>query len=150
MLSQTLNTLFQREINKLIAELNTYKSEQNIWAISPGISNSAGNLTLHLIGNLNTYFGKNIGNTGYLRDRPTEFSLKNIPRAQLISDLKNTETMLDIVFKQFDNSLLETIYPEKVFEYDLTHEQFFVHLIGHFNYHLGQVNYHRRLLENKI
>jgi hypothetical protein len=147
MLSKTLNTLFQREIVKLITELNTYQSEVIIWEIEEGISNSAGNLTLHLIGNLNTYFGKNIGNTGYVRDRPAEFSAKNIPREKLIDDLKNTALMLEKVFTNFDNSLLETTYPEKVFDYDLTHEQFFVHLISHFNYHLGQVNYHRRLLD---
>ena len=147
MLANTLNLLFQREINKLIVELNAYKTESNIWEISTGISNSAGNLTLHLIGNLNTYFGKNIGHTGYVRDRPAEFSLKNIAREQLIADLENTMAMLDKVFTNFDNSVLETTYPEKVFDYDLTHEQFFVHLLGHFNYHLGQVNYHRRLMD---
>lgn len=147
MLAKTLNLLFQREINKLIVELNAYKTESTIWEIAQNISNSAGNLTLHLIGNLNTYFGKNIGNTGYVRDRPAEFSLKNIPREQLIADLQNTISMLNNVFANFDNNLLESTYPEKVLETDYTHEQFFVHLLGHFNYHLGQINYHRRLLD---
>ena len=84
MLNQTLNMLFQRELDKLILELQSYKSEENIWIIADGISNSSGNLTLHLIGNLNYFFGKNVGNTGYVRDRPAEFSSKNILGGNLI------------------------------------------------------------------
>lgn len=146
MLNQTLNMLFQRELDKLVLELQSYKSEENIWIIADGISNSSGNLTLHLIGNLNYFFGKNVGNTGYVRDRPAEFSSKNIPVEKLLADISATKTMLKQVFENINESQLQAIYPEQYNDMDITHEQIFVHLYGHFTYHLGQINYHRRLI----
>ena len=67
-----------------------YKNEEDVWKIKEGISNSAGNLTLHLLGNLNHFIGATLGNTGYVRERDKEFSLKNIPRIQLVEDLKKS------------------------------------------------------------
>lgn len=147
MLNQTLNTLFQRDLEKLKVEIESYQSEGNIWVVADGISNSSGNLALHLIGNLNHFFGKNVGNTGYVRDRPAEFASKNIPKEKLLADIVATQTMLAKVFVNMDPSKLETIYPERYNDMEVTHEQIFVHLYGHFTYHLGQINYHRRLLD---
>lgn len=76
MLSQTLSSLFERDLNRIIKELQLYQTESNIWRIEKDIANSAGNLVLHLIGNLNTYIGKEIGGTAYVRNRELEFSLK--------------------------------------------------------------------------
>lgn len=63
MLTNTLVSLFERDLKKLITEIELYENESNIWRIEKKILNSAGNLTLHLIGNLNTYIGKEIGKT---------------------------------------------------------------------------------------
>ncbi|HEY5407636.1 MAG TPA: hypothetical protein VIJ92_11120 [Ginsengibacter sp.] len=79
-MTTTIAALFERDINKLIEEINLYKNEEDIWKIKEGISNSSGNLTLHLLGNLNHFIGATLGNTGYVRERDKEFSLKNIPR----------------------------------------------------------------------
>ncbi len=69
MLIDTLIQLFERDLNRLMTEIGFYKEEATIWKIEKGISNSAGNLTLHLIGNLNTYIGTELGGTGYVRNR---------------------------------------------------------------------------------
>ncbi|WAC41015.1 DUF1572 family protein [Pedobacter sp. SL55] len=90
MLNETLITLFERDLNRVITELKHYKSEANIWRIAPGIANSAGNLVLHLIGNLNTYIGKEIGKTDFVRNRELEFSQKDIQRAELVFQLEHT------------------------------------------------------------
>jgi len=84
MILETLKTLFNRDLNKLKSEIESYHTESSIWTIDKNISNSAGNLCLHLIGNLNTYIGAEIGKTGYIRNRPLEFSLKNIPKSELV------------------------------------------------------------------
>ena len=76
MLAQSLQLLFERDLEKLKSEINAYQNENNIWLIDKNIANSAGNLSLHLIGNLNTYFGTVLGNTGYVRNRELEFSAK--------------------------------------------------------------------------
>jgi len=84
MMIEVIRTLFNRDLNKLKSEIEAYQDESRLWLSSGTISNSAGNLCLHLVGNLNTYLGAEVGKTGYIRDRPLEFSRKDVPRAKLI------------------------------------------------------------------
>lgn len=79
MLIETLKALFERDLDKLIHEIESYQNESNIWITDKEISNSAGNLCLHLMGNINTYIGATIGGTNYVRNRELEFSLKIYP-----------------------------------------------------------------------
>ena len=147
MILQTLKTLFNRDLDKLKFEIESYEFEKQIWAIDKNISNSAGNICLHLIGNLNTYIGAEIGKTGYVRNRPLEFSLKDIPKSELISKIEST---IEVVNKSLDSLTekdLEQIYPQIVFEKEMTTGFFLIHLSTHLAYHLGQINYHRRLLD---
>ena len=77
MLTQVLTSLFNRDLDRLQKEIELYSNENTIWHTEKGIANSAGNLCLHLIGNLNTYIGKELGSTGYVRNRELEFSQKD-------------------------------------------------------------------------
>jgi hypothetical protein len=147
MLIETLKILFNRDLNKLKFEIESYEFEKQIWAVDKNISNSAGNLTLHLIGNINTYIGAEIGKTGYIRNRPLEFSLKDIPRSELIEQIENTIIVVNDVLDILTEVDLNTIYPQIVFEKEMTTGFFLVHLSTHLAYHLGQINYHRRLLD---
>lgn len=88
MQTETLKILFNRDLTKLKQEIELYQNETKLWAIEKGITNSAGNLCLHLIGNLNSYIGSELGKTNYIRNRPLEFSLKNVPRVELLDKLK--------------------------------------------------------------
>ena len=144
--SSSLLSLFTRDLNKLKEELNAYSNESNIWKTETGISNSAGNLTLHLIGNLNHFIGSVLGKTGYVRQRDLEFSKKDIPRATLISDLDTTIAMLTSVLGTLSNEELDKEYEFMKDKQDST-GHFLIHLFGHLSYHLGQINYHRRLLD---
>ena len=87
MIKSDIEFLLLRDLQKLREEIEAYQDEALIWQATPGITNSGGNLCLHLIGNLNTYIGKNLGNSGYIRDRDAEFSLKNISRERLLNDI---------------------------------------------------------------
>ncbi|MDW8852030.1 DinB family protein [Flavobacterium sp. MMLR14_040] len=146
MLIETLKSLFNRDLNKLKIEIESYQTENQLWAIDKNISNSAGNLCLHLIGNINTYIGAELGKTGYIRDRPLEFSLKDIPKSELISKIDATILVVNNVFDSVTEADLEAIYPQIVFEKEMTTGYFLVHLSTHLAYHLGQINYHRRLV----
>lgn len=147
MLTETLNTLFKRDLNKLIQEIEAYSSEQNLWISNAAISNSAGNLCLHLIGNLNHFIGAILGNTGYVRQRELEFSLKNVPKAKLIKQVAETTAVVETVLNELPETELQKPYKRRVFEDEMTTEYFLVHLSMHLAYHLGQINYHRRLLD---
>lgn len=148
MLNETIRILLDRDLQKLKAELELYTKEENIWRIDGNILNSAGNLTLHLIGNLNTYIGAELGNTGYIRNRQEEFSLKDVPRLELIRKLEQTIQVIDTTLPSLTQTQIDEDYPQIVFDGKMTTGYFLVHLSVHLSYHLGQVNYHRRLLDN--
>ncbi|HAY3552868.1 DUF1572 domain-containing protein [Elizabethkingia meningoseptica] len=145
---EILQNLFKRDLLQLKAEIEAYQSEENIWKTAQQISNSAGNLCLHLIGNLNYYIGNTIGNSGYVRDRPAEFSKKNVPRTELINMIEDTIVVLNNTLNSLQDNDLKKEYPLVVFEDKMSTEFFFTHLTTHLGYHLGQINYHRRLLDN--
>lgn len=145
MINAALVTLFCRDLAKLKVELESYKTEAQIWKVTREIANSAGNLCLHLVGNLDTYIGATLGNTGYVRDRDAEFALKNIPRSELIQRIESTLTTIQRVVPALTNEQLKAEYPLLVLKEKTTTEYFLIHLAMHLSYHLGQVNYHRRL-----
>lgn len=144
---QSLQSLFTRDLNKLKTEIESYQIEENIWKTDKNISNSAGNLCIHLIGNLNHYIGATLGNSGYIRDRELEFSLKNVPKNKLIQQLEDTIEIVDLILEKLPAEDLQKGYPAEPLGYAMTTEYFLIHLFGHLSYHLGQINYHRRLLD---
>lgn len=146
MLSQTLQALYVRDLKKLKQELELYKNEGDIWKIEKQIANPAGNLCLHLVGNLNTYIGATLGNTGYIRNRDLEFSLRDVSKKELIEKVKGTISMIERVMPTVSDNKLKEEYPLLVLAEKTTTEYFLVHLAVHLGYHLGQVNYHRRLV----
>jgi len=147
MLTETLKKLFHRDLNKLKSEIEAYKTESNLWMIDREIANSAGNLCLHLIGNLNTYIGATLGGSNYIRNRELEFSLKDIPKQQLIKMIEETTSIISETLDKITAEQLENEYPLLVFQEKTSTEFFLVHLTTHLTYHLGQINYHRRLLD---
>lgn len=142
-----LLSFFERDLNKLITEIELYTDEKNLWLVDGNILNSAGNLALHLIGNLNTFIGVELGNTGYIRDRDLEFSARDVPRQQIVEGIKDTITMLKTVLGALTAEDLAKDYPVLKFPEPSSTEYLLVHLAAHLSYHLGQVNYHRRLLD---
>jgi hypothetical protein len=143
---ESIARLIDRDLVKLAQELEQYPDEQGIWTLRPGIKNPAGNLCLHLCGNLQHFFGAVIGKTGYLRNRENEFAATNVPRADLLKEIETTRGVVKETLESFKPSLLQKEYPEKVFDHPMTSMHFFTHLATHLGYHLGQVNYHRRLV----
>jgi uncharacterized damage-inducible protein DinB len=138
--------LFDRDIRRLYKEVESYSSEGLIWQKVEGISNSGGNLCLHLMGNLNEYIGRILGNNPYQRNRPLEFSATDIPKTELLTMVEATRENVVKTLENMDFEQLNEIYPENVLGYEMTVSYFLIHLNGHLNYHLGQINYHRRIL----
>ena len=139
--------LFQRDLKKLKTEITSYKDEKKIWEVSDEIKNSAGNLCLHICGNLQHFIGAVLGNSGYARDRDSEFSRKNVPVEEMQKDIDETIVIIKKTLMELDESKLEEPYPINVFGNEMTTGFFLAHLTTHLNYHLGQINYHRRLLD---
>lgn len=146
MLSQTLSNLFERDLEKLKTELLAYENEGTMWVVAPGISNSAGNLGLHIIGNLKNFVGAVLGNTGYVRNRDAEFTTVDVPREKIIADIDEVIGIIKTTVATLTTAQLEEIYPEDKWKDPVTVHHLLLHLLTHLSYHLGQINYHRRLV----
>lgn len=144
---QEMSHLFVRDLTKLKSELEAYNNPFSIWRIDKDIKNSAGNLALHLVGNLNHFVGDVLCETGYKRDRESEFNSMNTDFDDIINQINSTIIMFKDRFTQLDERVLDTPFPVNVIKDIKTTRHFLFHLISHLNYHLGQINYHRRLLD---
>lgn len=147
MLVDLLKTLFDRDLQRLCQEIEAYQDEHALWRTAPGINNSAGNLCLHLLGNLNTHIGAVLGHSGYIRHRDLEFSAKDVPRAELLAGIDATRRVVAATLTAVFEEQLAADYPLLVFDAPTSLAYLLVHLTTHLTYHLGQINYHRRLLD---
>jgi uncharacterized damage-inducible protein DinB len=146
MLHDDLYAFFEKDLLKLKEEIALYEDEKLIWAVKPGIGNPAGNLCLHLNGNLQHFIGAILGQTGYIRQRELEFSQKNIPRQELLNSIDQTIQVVRDTLSKLSAADFEKAYPLEVLGKTWKTGQFLLHLLSHLSYHLGQVNYHRRMI----
>lgn len=146
--TESLSVLFERDLKSLIKNITLYKKEENLWITRGEITNSGGNLCQHICGNLRHFIGAVIGGSDYKRQRELEFSSKNIPVEVLSGELEKTLSEVKEVLKNLTSGELQKKFPLEVMGYEMSTEYFLIHLYGHLNYHLGQVNYHRRLVES--
>lgn len=141
-----LRDIFDRDLAKLQEELRLYPSDAAVWLLAPGISNSAGTLGLHLIGNLQHFIGATLGDTGYVRDRDAEFSTCDVPRAELLAHLDATRTVVRTTLATLPAATMDQDFPLEKHGQIVKTDAMLLHLASHLGYHLGQVNYHRRLV----
>lgn len=147
MLNQTLQTLYRRDLEKLKEEIAAYNNESALWTTDKSIPNSAGNLCLHLCGNLSHFVGATLGDSGYIRNRDLEFSAKDVPKDEMIKKIDETIEVVDKTLGNISAEQMAQDFPIVVFEEKTSTEWMLTHLATHLNYHLGQINYHRRLLD---
>jgi hypothetical protein len=145
-IANELAELFKRDLTRLVQELSAFSNEETLWQVFPPITNSAGNLALHLEGNLREYIGRQLGNVAYSRQRDLEFATKVLPKGELIRRLQAVKDLVPGIVSGLSGDELDATYPEKVFSSSLSTGQFLLSLYGHLNYHLGQIDYLRRML----
>ena len=148
MLTNTLSELFTRDLNRLKKEIELYTNEEDLWKITGEIKNSGGNLCLHLIGNLKTFIGKVLADSGYVRDRTFEFAGKNVPRTELYKGIEEAIEVVNQGLSKVSLKDLDKSFPIKIWPHETDMSFTLIHLHCHLNYHLGQINYHRRLINS--
>jgi len=142
----SLTELFIRDLTKLKDEINAYADESKLWITAKEINNSAGTLCLHLVGNLKHFLGATLGNTGFVRDRDAEFTQKDVPRAELVKGIDEAIAAVKTTLDLLDEQNLAKPYPIDFYKKQGSTAFYLLHFSSHLNYHLGQINYHRRLL----
>jgi hypothetical protein len=141
-----LHRVFVRDVSALRDELLAYPQEPQIWALAPGIRNSAGTLVLHLCGNVQHFVGALFGRTGYVRDRDAEFSRRDIPRTGLLTERDAALEAIARGFARLTDDALAKPFPEELAGATLPTGLALLHMATHLAYHLGQIDYHRRLV----
>lgn len=137
---------YNHYINQLITELHAFDQEEQIWSSNGLIKNSPGVLVKHIIGNLNHFIGFGLGYTDYQRDRPAEFSETRLSVLELVNRLEETRKLvLDILQKETD---LNKPVPGHLFKREITLGYYLSKLSTHLAYHVGQINYYRRGINN--
>ena len=136
----------ERELDGLRRQLQAYPNENRIWEILPGIKNSTGTLALHLCGNLRHYIGAIIGKSGYIRDREAEFSKRDVPRSELLDEIDKTVQDVNSALANLKEADLDNVYPMKISGLHVETGDWILHLVSHLAYHLGQIDYHRRIV----
>ncbi|MBB6129735.1 DinB family protein [Mucilaginibacter lappiensis] len=147
MLNDVLAVFYERDLRKLIEEVNLFKNEEDLWRTQGTVKNSAGNLVLHLIGGLNHLIGATLAQSGYVRNRDLEFSSRGVKREELVADLEKLILMINRAINGFTPEQMEAEYPGFFDKPNTSVSYVLVQLLAHLNYHLGQVNYIRRVFE---
>jgi len=141
-----LAALFRRDLTRLAQELRAFTDDGPLWTKPPGIGNSIGNLVLHLEGNLREYIGRQLGGVPYTRQRDREFSETGLTLNDLRARVEPLATLIPDILACLSEADLNRLYPEEPFNSPISTTQYLVHVNGHLNYHLGQIDYLRRIL----
>src|SRR5216684_5232627 len=134
-----LSELYRRDITRLLQEVKAFRNQETLWQSLPGISNSAGNLVLHLEGNLREYIGRQLGGVPYDRQRDLEFTASGLAPEDLLQRVASVRELIPGIISGLSPAALDAIYPDEVLGTRLSTRQFLIHLQGHLNYHLGQI-----------
>ena len=145
MLMDSLIPIFERDIRKLKDEIGLYETDEQLWIVTGDTKNSGGNIALHLIGNLKHFIGAVIGETGFVRDRDAEFGTTAGTRAAIMSDIDETIAIVTTALGKLTDEDLTRDFPVQKWGDTRRTDLMLLHLFGHLSYHLGQINYHRRM-----
>lgn len=141
-----LNRLLLRELATFRREVELFPDDATLWQTVPGITNSAGNLALHIAGNLRHFIGANLGDTGYVRNRDAEFGTKGGTRASVVAELEAAEADVAGTLARLDDAALARRYANGPKGVDVTTLRWLIHLASHAAFHLGQAGYLRRII----
>lgn len=145
-LAADLLVLFRRDLRCLVREIEAFPDDATLWRCLPGIANSAGNLALHVAGNLRHFIGAVLGNSGYVRQRELEFTTREGARAAVTAQLEAAEREVAAALASLTEAALAAPFPMAVGGHHIHTRRFLLHLSAHLAFHLGQASYLRRAL----
>jgi hypothetical protein len=140
-----VHDLLLRDLRALKREIDAFPDDAGPWRAHPGITNTSGTLALHCAGNIQHFIGARLAGSGYVRQRDLEFSGRYAPREQIIRELDHAIAAVERLDDQTASSL-PTVFPDVFGGKQVNTDAMLVHLAVHLAYHLGQVDYHRRMV----
>lgn len=145
-LTSILRAMMVRELDAFIREVEAFPDDISLWHVRPGVANSAGNLAMHICGNLQDFIGRVLGGSGYVRQRDLEFSRREGTRASVVAELRATIVVIEVVMPALTDADLAADYPMPLAGHTVNTAVFLTHLASHLAFHLGQAGYLRRIV----
>jgi hypothetical protein len=147
-LGMDLARVFGRDLDALAGQIGSYPDDESTWRVGGTIKNSAATLALHAAGNLEHFIGGALGGTGYVRDRDAEFSARGLSRAEILGRIAHCQESVLSTLAGLSDEDIRGPYPgeEPPHIKGASTHFFLVYLASHLAWHLGQVDYHRRIL----
>jgi hypothetical protein len=145
----SVRALILRDLDTLDRQVAAYPDDAAIWALPAALPNSTGTLVLHLCGNLRHFVGAVLGHTGYVRQRELEFSARDVDRATLRAAIVEARRDVEHSFAQIDAAQAVAPYPLEILKGTVASGDWITHLATHLAYHLGQVDFHRRIVTSQ-
>lgn len=140
-LIRDLTRYYQDARDKIHALLEPLSDEQ-LWAKPYPYGNSIGHLLLHLTGNLSYYIGAEIGGTGYLRNRPLEFTdPARYPKAPVLQGFDAAISVVIAALQAQQEADWPAAYAAKGMEDAGDRLTIFLRCAGHLQHHTGQIMY---------
>lgn len=146
MLTDDLTTILSRDLRALAREVAAYPDDAAVWRDVPGLPNPAGVLARHLAGNIRHYVGTALGGGTYVRDRTDEFAARGASRAAIVAEVEAALADVQRVIPALGAAQLDAELPVPVGGHAVGTRRFLLHLGAHLAYHLGQIDYHRRVV----
>lgn len=145
-LAADLLVLYRRDLRCFIREIEAFPDDATLWRTVPGVANSAGNLALHVAGNLRHFVGTVLGGTSYVRQRDLEFSRREGSRAEVAAELEAALREVELGLRTLTEATQAAPYPQVVAGVQPPTGRWLLHLVTHTAFHLGQAGYLRRVL----
>jgi uncharacterized damage-inducible protein DinB len=140
---------YQDAAAKLLALVEPLSQEQ-LWTRPYPYGNSVGHLLLHLTGNLSYYLGAEIGGTGYVRNRPLEFTdTSRLPKDVVIRNFEGAVRTVVATLQSQSEADWSLHFTAKGMENAGNRLYAFLHCAGHLSHHTGQIMYLCRELERQ-
>jgi hypothetical protein len=144
-LTDIINLLMQRELRAFKRELEAYPDDASVWRSAPGVENPGGTFALHVAGNLQHFVGAQLGRSGYVRDRDSEFRRRDVPRVEMYAEIDRAMRSVEQTLTGDLPTSFPEDFPEQIAGKTIRTDVWLMHLVAHLAYHLGQLDYHRRL-----
>jgi uncharacterized damage-inducible protein DinB len=123
-------------------------SNRQIWWRPNESSNSAGNLALHLAGNVRQWIVAGLGGAADARQRYLEFSERGpVPRDRLVRTLRSAVLDACAVIRRLTPAELEARYT--IQKLPVTGLNALLHVVEHFAFHSGQVVFITKQLQSR-
>jgi hypothetical protein len=138
--------ILHRDLDGFQREIQLFPDDETPWVTPPGVANSAGNLALHIAGNIQHFIGNNLGGIRYDRDRDAEFGRRSGTRDELVGELGRALAIVKQVLPTISPARLDEPFPGATTPVPVSTRRFLIHLATHAAFHLGQAGYLRRIV----